>query len=226
MARPSAQQLADGEPQRSDLGRRADDAAQLHRRDQVVVDHRQPAAGRGGDVHTAGQLHPGLRTRRGGGRGRHVRPDPLGHQRGLAAHGHQQRANVHLCGKRLVRHRIAQPESRYAGSHRLVAGAVHHARRHPADHEQRRGEFCAAREHPERPQRRRREYGPVRAGFLAARPMDAEPGPPLREIRHVDSGAECAGRHVDARARLRRAERHRELEHGVAAAGLLVGRVR
>ena len=85
-------------------------------------------------------------------------------------HGHRQRADVHLSGQRVVCHRIAQPEGRHAGAHRLVAGAVHDARRHAADHEQRRAELGAAREHAERPQGIRREHRHLRAGFVASRP--------------------------------------------------------
>src|SRR5207249_2411491 len=44
MARPPAEQLGVGQPQRSDLRRGADDAVELHRRDQVgVADHEPPA---------------------------------------------------------------------------------------------------------------------------------------------------------------------------------------
>ena len=187
---------------------------------------RQPAARRSGDVHDAGQLHPRLRARRRPRCDRDLRSDQVGDQRRVAAHGHEQRADVHLRRQRLVHHRRAQPQGRRAGADRLVAGAVHHARRHPADHEQRRGQLRAPGEHAERSQGRWRELGALRPGFMAAGALDAEPGPAIRAVRHVDPGAGRGGRHVGAGSRLRRAGRHRELEHGLAAARLLVGCVR
>ena len=55
---------------------------------------------------------------------------------------------------------------------------------------------------------------------------DAQPGRPLRAVRDVDPGAERRRRHVGAGARVRRAEEHRQLEHGVAAIRLRLGSVR
>ena len=119
---------------------------------------------------------------------RDVRPDQVGDQRRLAAHGHQQRADVHVRGKRVVRHRVAQPQGRDAGADRLVAGALHHPRRHPADHQQRRAELGAPGQHAERPQGRGRQQrrSTSQDSWRIGR-VDAEPGPPLRALRHVDS---------------------------------------
>ena len=55
---------------------------------------------------------------------------------------------------------------------------------------------------------------------------DAQPRHAVRACRDVDSGAGRAGRHMGTRALLPGAGRHRQLEHRVAAARLLVGRVR
>ena len=98
-----------------------------------------------------------------------------------------------------LHHGPAQPQGRRAGADRLVAGAVHHARGHPADHEQRRGQFRAPGEHAERSQGRGRELGALRPGFMAAGTLDAEPGPAVRAVRHVDPGAGRVGRHVGRR---------------------------
>ncbi len=99
-------------------------------------------------------------------------------------------------------------------------------RRHAADHEQRRPELGAARQHAERPQGVGREHRRLRAGFVADGSRHAQPGRALRALRHVDSGAERAGRHLGARARFPGAGRHRQLEHRVAAPRRVVGRVR
>ena len=114
--------------------------------------------------------------------------------------------------------------SRHAGAHRLVAGAVHDARRHAADHEQRRPNSVRLVNTPSGHKENGRERRHLRAGFLAYRPVDAEPGHPVRALRDVDSGAERSRRHVGWRARLPGAGRHHQLEYRVAAPRLRVGR--
>ena len=76
---------------------------------------------------------------------------------------------------------------------------------------------------PERAQGVRRQHRRLRPGFVDVRPRDDQPRPALRALRDVDSGAERRRRPLGARARVRRAEEHRQLEHVLAALRLRRG---
>ena len=78
----------------------------------------------------------------------------------------------------------------------------------------------------ERPPGIGREHRHLRAGVVADRSRHAEPRRALRALRHVDSGAERAGRHLGAGAGFPGPGRHHQLEQRLAAPRCVVGRVR
>ncbi len=139
VARPPAQQLDHRQHQRADLVGRADHRPQLHRPGRSGARRSRTACWPRSSVFTL-PVNYNLSFQPD------AAPDAIAtfdqiqsiFTRRVAAPGHQHRADVHLRGLRVLRHRLAQPQDRRPGAHRLVAGAVRDPRRHRADRQQRR----------------------------------------------------------------------------------------